>query len=221
MSINKYNAFYHYNIIEITGISAIGKSTYIKENCVDNDKILFDVEGFSNATTGYFIYRFFLASRLFFQSIFLSSISFSDIFWIFKATVNIRCSLLFRVNIFRNCLLKFYHYDLLSKSEKHCKTLFIDEGISHIPFLIQDQNNGKEMIKEFYIRFQKQLSFIKVVCIDGDVNTVERLLLRGHKRLKHSSKHEAKRFDAMNRSTLEDVLKYADFYKKFTIILTE
>ena len=111
---NKNKNFYNHKIIEITGISAIGKTTYIKDHLSDNN-VHTNLSSFLNPKSGFMLQRFFFASFLFFQSIFQSSISFSDIFWILKAVINIRYSLIFRINIFRNCLLKFYYYDLDSK----------------------------------------------------------------------------------------------------------
>jgi hypothetical protein len=219
---NKNKNLCSYKIIEITGISAIGKTTYIKEHYGDNDKAFFNLNDFSNLESGFLIYRFFLASRLFFQSIFLSSICFSDIFWIFKAIINIRCSLLFRINIFRNCLLKFYYYDLyLRKSDKCNETLYVDEGISHIPFLLQDQIGSRQVIKEFYRRFSNQLSCVSVVCLNANVDTIERLMSRGHKRIKYNTHDEVKKFNDMNKRTLKEIIRRSDRYKCFSIIAVE
>ena len=58
---NKNKNFYNHKIIEITGISAIGKTTYIKDHLSDNN-VHTNLSSFLNPKSGFMLQRFFFAS---------------------------------------------------------------------------------------------------------------------------------------------------------------
>jgi len=212
-------------VLELTGISAIGKTSYLSTLQGSKGHIkVFDAGRFINGKGNQSKVERLITEALNMSHLLFNKnvkLSYSDVKWLFSSSFNVRGSVLLKANIFLNCLLKFSYYGAINRSDISGVVCIVDEGISHIPFLLQDQVNSIKTTQEFYFRFKKYLSSLNVICIDGDVNTVERLLLRGHKRLKSSSKNEIKRFDAMNRSTLKSVLKYSDLYKNFIIVLIE
>lgn len=210
-------------VLELTGVSAIGKTRFLSTLQGSKEHVkVFDAgrfisgEGNQSKAERLITETLNMLHLLFNKNV---KLSYSDVKWLFASSFNVRGSVLLKANIFINCLLKFSYYGAINRSDISEYTCIVDEGISHIPFLLQDQVNSTKTTHEFYFRFKEYLSSLNVICLDGDVNTVERLLLRGHKRLKDPSKDEIKRFDAMNRSTLKNVLKYSNFYKNFTIFL--
>jgi hypothetical protein len=217
---------YSGEVVEITGIPAIGK-TYFLSSIQDSEEYveIFDAGRFIKLKSKQSVLgRLFTEGRNIFYLLYKCNnikLRFSDAKWLFFSSFSVRGSLALKANIFINCLLKFSYHNVINYSNISYTICIVDEGISHIPFLLQDQLNPSKMVDEFYYRFKKQLSCLNVVCIDSDSNTIDRLLLRGHKRVKLGSKHEAEKFDDMNRSTLKNIVKYSDFYKKFTIILIE
>ena len=199
-------------IMEITGISCIGKSTYISSNNFRTIDDLLD----PSKIMSYAVYLFFLI-----KSNTMLSISIYDTFWLLRSSMKVRASILTKLNIFRNCLLKFAYYGYLNNLQKSIEDIVIDEGVSHIPFLLQDQVNGDQVIEEFYCRFSNQLSCVSVICLNANVDTIERLMSRGHKRLKSNSHDEAKRFNDMNKRTLKEIILRSDRYKCFSMIAIE
>jgi hypothetical protein len=203
---------YAYDIVEVTGIPCIGKSTYIRSNNFRTiDDLLNSSKIMRNA-----VYLYFLA-----KSNILTSISICDMYWLFKSSMKVKVSVLTKLNIFRNCLIKFSYYSYLRNSQEISGNIVIDEGISHIPFLLQDQANYPQILEEFYCRFSKQLSCISVVCLNANVDTIERLMSRGHKRIKSNTYDEVKKFNDMNKRTLKEIIRRSDRYKFFSMITVE
>jgi hypothetical protein len=104
---------------------------------------------------------------------------------IYKWSMLESASLLFRHNIFRNAVTKFgiYHF-LYPLAKDNSKIHYIDEGISHLPYLFQ--NTSTKMIVEF---LSSELKDIEIILIKSPAgNEIQnRLMNRGHKRLKFMS----------------------------------
>ena len=199
-------------VVELTGIPCVGKSTYISFNNYHTIDELLDSSIIMNNA-------FYLFDLI--KSGATPSLSIYDAFWLLRSSMKVRGSLFTKLNIFRNCILKFAYYSYLSNRQKSKEDIVIDEGISHIPFLLQDQINGHQVIEEFYSRFSDQLSCVSVVCLNADVDTIERLKSRGHKRLKSYSHDEVKKFNDMNKRTLEGIIRHSDRYKYFSMVAIE
>jgi hypothetical protein len=229
---NVYNARsrlvdeYSGEVVEITGVPAIGK-TYFLSTIQNSEEhvVIFDAGCFIKLKNKQSVLGRLLTEgrNIFYLLCKCNNIKlrFSDVKWLFFSSFSVRGSIALKINIFINCLLKFAYHNVINCSNISYKICIVDEGISHLPFLLQDQLHPSKMVDEFYYRFKKQLSCLNVVCIDSDSDTIDRLLLRGHKRLKLGSRYEAEKFDDMNKSTLKNIIKYSNFYKKFTIILIE
>lgn len=207
-----YNVFTTFTaaVVEITGVPAIGKSTVL--NSIKRE----DAEQFVNdyiklSQWKKILFNIFLLLKS------ISTLKSNDISWLWKSSFSVNASFLFRINIFRNCLLKFSYHDYLLNLN-NTEVVFVDEGISHIPFLLQNQSNKKYVIREFYKRFESKLQTLNVVCIDGEVDTFRRLKYRGHKRLIDASDKDIKDFINMNKATLAIIKENSFVYRSFTII---
>ena len=123
-------------VIDITGISAIGKSTWL--NNKKNKGIVYN----SRLSTTFFSYRLRLVLDHFRLVNYPSlNLSLNNVFWLFMTSMRLNESYKIKFSVFRNCLLKFLiQRDAIILSEKsYGSVIFIDEGISHIPFLLQNQ----------------------------------------------------------------------------------
>jgi len=203
-------------VIDITGVSAIGKSTWLNKNC--NDKaITYKARGSSPTVTTSIL----LHLRLLMFCSFNNYLSFSDIFWLLKKSSTLKDSLKVRLNVFRNCLLKF-----LVQKEARCFSetvdndiIYIDEGISHIPFLLQNQASNPQLVfNEFYLRFSNNLADLNIVCLEGNVDTFARLKTRGHKRLINGTDKEINNFIKMNYNTLSNLIENSCYFATFNLI---
>lgn len=120
-------------VIDITGISAIGKSTWL--NNKKNKSIVYN----SRLSTTFFSYRLRLVLDHFRLVNYPSlNLSLNNVFWLFMTSMRLNESYKIKFSVFRNCLLKFLiQRDAIILSEKsYGSVIFIDEGISHIPFFI-------------------------------------------------------------------------------------
>lgn len=186
-------------VIDITGISAIGKSTWL--NNKKNKSIVYN----SRLSTTFFSYRLRLVLDHFRLVNYPSlNLSLNNVFWLFMTSMRLNESYKIKFSVFRNCLLKFLiQRDAIILSEKsYGSVIFIDEGISHIPFLLQNQKNGLDIIDEFFNRFSYILSDLNVICLYSDADTFIRLKKRGHKRLLKASDKQVYEFISMNKATL-------------------
>lgn len=104
---------------------------------------------------------------------------------IFAWSLDEDASIFFRLNIFRNAVTKFGVFQNLSslKHSINCK-IFIDEGISHLPFLFPNQET-LEVIN--FISPELQEIMVWFIKSPSEYLLKERLLERGHKRLKFVS----------------------------------
>jgi hypothetical protein len=210
-------------IVEITGISASGKSTLIKDELLLCESIqIFNSGSFVVKDKKTTLFHRILSEFKNISNLILFSnglLNLSDVAWLFKASFTTNAKLGFKVRIFINCLLKFAYYITIQRHKRKGVVYVIDEGISHIPFLIQDQNDYPAVLEEFFNRFRMQLSMINVFYIDSEnVNTVERLKNRGHKRLTNVRAEYIKEFDDKNRETMLYVIRKSDSFNSFGIL---
>jgi hypothetical protein len=217
MFLKKSNQFN--KISEITGISCSGKSALVAILHARKDIVIFDAGQFVDpASPATMLGRLTAEIKNLFNLFMFNNglLCLSDVFWLFKEIFKVRAVLRMKFNILFNCILKFsYHATIRRKNLKGCNCI-VDEGISHIPFLLQDQSEWKKMQEEFFSRFEKQLSEINVIYLDASgVNTIERLIQRGHKRLKNKSLEEVKVFDKKNRETMLLIISRSKVFKSF------
>ena len=203
------------HIIEVTGVSAVGKSTWLKSH-KKPERIVYDNKDINN----YFLHFLAQTLKLVLFCFKRNSLSSIDIIWLFKYSMRLNESFHMRINVFRNCILKFINQENAKKNalQYDSPIIYVDEGISHIPFLLQNQPNNKIIIESFYIRFSSQLSKIDVICLKSKANIFFRLKDRGHKRLKNSDDAKITKFVNMNEETLCLMIENASAFKTFNII---
>ena len=104
---------------------------------------------------------------------------------IYQWSMQESASLLFRHNIFRNAVTKFgvfnYLYPMVTQDSK---IHFIDEGISHLPYLFR--NTSTNTIVSFLRNELRDIEILFIQSKDSD-EIKNRLIIRGHKRLKFNS----------------------------------
>ena len=206
-------------LFEITGISASGKTRMLSSLSWHENFVVFDSgslvqPGFKVSTSRRFLYEL---KNIFNLICYRNNLlDFNKIIWLLLASSRVRGGWLLRVNIFLNCILKFAYHATLKRRENSDIVFIIDEGVSHIPFLLQDQDNSYQVVEEFFTIFSGVLADIDVayVGIEG-VNTVERLMSRGHKRLKNRNIKSVKKFDKKNKKTMLLIMKKYSQFKSF------
>ena len=211
MELNSLNSMINSNpfIIEVTGISGIGKTTFI-----------------NNLKGKYIPYCSIKSRHKFFAFIsffLLKIVSIRQIIWMFNCSISSNhISIIFKLNIFRNLLLKFIRFEAaFHASASLSRIVLVDEGVSHIPFLIQDSKNLDKNLDYFFTEFKAFLNQISLVVIDNDISDeviCNRLLLRGHKRLAGYSTKEFKLFIKNNRSTLNKIINEESRFQKVSTI---
>ncbi len=190
----------HMTTSEITGQPCSGKSTYI-------DKVLLsckDPESSSDAIIQK-IYFFF------YGFIYLEN---SRIKTILKWSLKENASILFRLNIFRNAIAKFGVFNkkyLIKLKNNH--NFFLDEGISHLPFLFLETDT--RTVVEFIFNELQQVNVLFLKS-PGSEKIKKRLKDRGHKRLQFLT---ISNFVDRNEE-IEEILipLYANSCKNFEVI---
>lgn len=154
-------------LIEVTGQPCSGKTSFISKEALINSSIT--KYKHKRKITNFFSGICYLGlSRL--KVIF---------FWSLKEDV----PFLFKLNIFRNTILKFGIFKKQYKFREHSsKKVYIDEGVSHLPFLFLKTDTQK--VLSF---ISEELLKIKVIFFMSPSHLIikERLINRGHKRLRH------------------------------------
>ena len=152
---------------EVTGQPCSGKTNYIHSFSSREEYYLFTdakIERFINFIFGFF-YLGIIRSFVLYK-------------WCMKESV----PFYFKVVIFLNAISKFgFVFESKKfKDKKNRKSLLVDEGISHLPFLLQ-QTNPKSVINFI----ENELRSVEIIFIRSpDLITLrERMLSRGHKRL--------------------------------------
>ena len=187
------------NLIEITGQPCAGKTSFVLNTLLDNE-----VKPFTNKSF-YKIYYFFLG--VIFLGLKKTKILFS---WSLIEDV----PFYFKINIFFNAVSKFGIFSYIHKSKNNnSMKILVDEGISHLPFLFL-KTDTKEVID--FITFGLRKTIVIYLSSPGHDIILNRLLNRGHKRLKFLLLNS---FTNRNRE-IENILlsNYPRLCKKFNII---
>lgn len=164
-------------VIEVTGPPGTGKTTYINQYFMGDFILL----GGMPLCAGKF--------KRIFYSLFLPPyalakgwISFRQIAWLFKMAMKYDESAFAKINAFRNSITKFcFSYFVRGK-----ENILIDEGISHIPFVL---GLGQIETIKFIELFQKYLNSIDILYIQRPSRKLlkMRILKRGHKRVNNNN----------------------------------
>ncbi len=186
-------------VIELTGAPGSGKTTFIEKNYPDRFVLLGGLP--LSFRTGK---RVLYSIVLFLYAIRIRALSLGQIWWLVKKAVTYDETLFAKINALRNSITKFgYNF-----FERHTDaSLIIDEGISHIPFILGLEN--KE-ISDFIYQFNQHLAEIRIIFIDSLPKEIleKRIIKRGHKRVRAG--RDVERFVAKNT-------RIAEYYKRALI----
>lgn len=152
---------------EITGQPCAGKSSVIRNKALDSQTV--------SLNQGYIRKIFYIFSGINF-------LGFRRLKVIFLWSMIEDAPIYFRLNIFFNATSKFGIFSYLqSSSNNNGKHILVDEGVSHLPFLFLNSDTIK-VINFISVELQKtNVQFLRSPGYDVIEN---RLLIRGHKRLK-------------------------------------
>ncbi len=153
-------------LIEVTGQPCSGKSSILVKN---TDHLLRQIK---NNFPVKIIYFFLGANSLGRQRLKV----------LFQWSLAEKAPILFKLNIFFNCVSKFgLFYKFKNQNRNKALRFIVDEGISHIPFLFLETDT--KIVIDF---ISKELQMIRVYFLQSPEQDVIqiRLLSRGHKRLK-------------------------------------
>ncbi len=182
--------------IEVTGSPGSGKTTFINQSFSDKVVLLGGMP-LSYDTAKRILYSFLLSI----YAIATGSISLGQIWWLVKKSAKYDETLFARINALRNSMTKFGYGFFKAHA---ASALIIDEGISHIPFILGLEN--KE-ITEFIIQFRQHLLKKSIIFIESPPRDLlkNRIITRGHKRVRIA--HDAEAFVDRN-------CRIAEQYKK-------
>tara|TARA_Y100000591_G_C21854278_1_gene713966 strand:- start:4699 stop:5268 length:570 start_codon:yes stop_codon:yes gene_type:complete len=154
--------------IDITGQPCAGKSSFIEKEVMKSKRIYTYKKTFRKSL----LYLFSGINYLGFQRTKVL------LFWSLKENA----SFIFRINIFRNAVLKFgIFYNLEKLSQKDSQKTLVDEGLSHLPFLFL--NTETKQVVDFISHELQNVNVWFLKSPEYDI-IKSRLTTRGHKRLK-------------------------------------
>jgi len=172
--------------IEITGEPGVGKS-YCSGHLADDTYLKYPI------TDRILSVVFELFSLPFFLMLVNPKILIYCVKYSFKADHR----LLFKLNVFRNVIKKIVFFRLTSFFSS--KNFFVDEGISHLPFLFAITD--KDEFITFCTLFSAYLSKLHLVRVSSSNEIIKsRVLARGHKRLTGKNDEYREEFFKNNRT---------------------
>lgn len=185
-------------ILEVTGVPCSGKTTYINKVYPNEEVLLGGVPIEYNSAK-----RVFYSVFLIFYSLINGSLKLTQTWWLIVKAFEYNETLFAKMNALRNCMIKFGY--MFFKKKNNPK--LIDEGISHIPFILGLE--GKD-IDAFITLFRQHLKKIKILFIQTPTGKTleDRIISRGHKRLR--SAKDAQSFNDQN-------IRIAVYYEKALI----
>lgn len=102
--------------------------------------------------------------------------------WLFRNIIKLDLNFFEKVNLTRNVFKKFLVYYIFKNRKK---SIVVDEGISHLPFIL---SLSKDDIIEFSKFFFIFLNNINVICVTSELEVNwSRLITRGHSKFKGKS----------------------------------
>ena len=209
-------------IVEVTGMPGAGKSTIIEalaRPCADpGPKRRVFSDTWSNGRSLWESIRF--ECRLWNELIRCRPLSARQVQWLWRQSGRARVGVALRLNIFRNCLLKFAYRPVIENSiPAGDAPVYVDEGISHIPFLLQRLEDGCAVVEGFVREFGDGLRGVRVLFVDADPDDVRsRLRARSHKRLRPGDEPGLNRFVDICGRTAACIQRNRDVYQSFEIV---
>lgn len=169
-------------IIEVTGAPGSGKTTFIN-SAFANSTVLMAGMPLSFGAFRRILSSIFLPCH----AIMAGAINIKQIWWLLRKSIKYDELFLAKLNALRNALIKFSYRYFFSQT---MPSVIIDEGISHIPFIL---GLDERDLNEFVILFSRQLAKIKIVFVNPPPKEIliERIITRGHKRVRHALEAEA------------------------------
>jgi hypothetical protein len=184
-------------VIEITGAPGSGKTTWVKLHS-PGQFIMLGAMPLSFGKCKRVVYSIVLS----FYALATGSISLRQTWWLVKKAANYDETLFSRVNALRNSMTKFgYHF-----FREKCNTALVDEGISHIPFILGLEGEDAD---NFIMLFRQHLEKVRIIFIEAPPSELKsRIITRGHKRVR--AVKDAAGFVDRN-------VRIAEYYKKALI----
>jgi hypothetical protein len=167
---------------EVTGAPGCGKTTFIQKRYSDELVLLGGLPP-SYGASKRALYSFFFSV----YAIVTGAINLGQVLWLVKKSATYDETLFARINALRNSMTKF-GYGFFKAQAK--ATLVIDEGISHIPFILGLE---KDEISEFIKLFHQHLEQRKIIFVEAppQETLIKRINTRGHKRVRKANEAEA------------------------------
>ncbi|MBF4280817.1 hypothetical protein EAY27_27455, partial [Vibrio anguillarum] len=147
--------------VEVTGPPCSGKSYYLKgeAHLLSKNKL----------------------SKFYFFWVGGGTLSYSELILLIRLCSQEKVSFIFKLNIFYNALIKF---GVFHKSINNSNNNVVDEGISHLAFNFLE---AKYTDLELLVKDRLPLVHVKIIVNIDDNILKERLLSRGHTRLRYYS----------------------------------
>jgi len=196
-------------LVEVTGVPASGKSWFIeKQLSMGKGSVHAFDAGVLRSINGAKNNKWLAEFNMWILLLSRAGVSYTELKWILRQVALSNQAIHHRINMARNCLLKLSYRAYLSTfPELEGCTVYIDEGISHIPMVVQRASEITKIVKEFDQVFGRRMSDTKVLCVEHSGNEhVARLQKRGHTRINTDDKEEILQLVATSTETIQSML---------------
>jgi len=185
----------YHKITEITGAPGSGKTFFI-ENNFPRRIVLLGGMPLTYSTAKRVMYSVLLSI----YALATGSINFRQTWWLMRKAATYDETLFSRMNALRNSLTKFGYYFYSANNN----SIVIDEGVSHIPFILGLSNMEVDCFIKLFFNHLKNKKIIFVQNPPVEILN-KRLIARGHKRIRGVK--DAEEFVGIN-------IRIAEHYKK-------
>jgi len=193
-------------IIEITGVPASGKSWYINEKLSADDANVFAFDaGVLRNKHGQLNQKWRAEITMWALLVFRKAIRYKEFVWILRQAFASKQPLRHRINLARNCLLKLAYKPYLANfPELKNSVVYIDEGLSHIPMVVQRTNEIATVVMQFEKLFGHRLADTEIVVVEhAGEDHVARLQNRGHTRIDTTNLAEVTQLESTSSETVQ------------------
>lgn len=173
-------------VIEVTGVPAAGKTGFVASRLRESERPAYAFDaGVLRGRDGPLNGKLAAEAVLWILLLSRAGVTLRELRWIARQVLASNQPLRHRLNLARNCLLKLAYRSYLSRfPELEGSDVYVDEGVSHIPLLVQRCGQASAVVSEFADLFAHRLDGVEIICVEHlQDELAARLARRGHTRI--------------------------------------